>query len=244
MAPEIPKRLSIIDEIYDLQERVSQEADWLRENASKTNASLDHFSAIVDAVDFLDGQGFGSRLGLSDMDLGKFHRWRGDVGANVLLRLTQRVQSLLRELEGQVSHLAALSVSQQGDSANDSERPETEMRIAVQPIKWVVLPRRANAELIADISSLLDEAVYLARTTNLPPDKAALSDIERAQLVALLETTLAILKAPLVEKGLLKKVADAAKDGAASAVTKKAEFALGYALGKVGELIVKLLAGL
>ncbi len=72
-----------------------------------------------------------------------------------------------------------------------------------------------------------------------------MTDIERAQLVAILETTLAVLKAPMLEPGLLKKAARVAKEIAEKTARKKVEEGLGvglsYAAKKLWELIASLL---
>jgi hypothetical protein len=104
------------------------------------------------------------------------------------------------------------------------------------------LDRKSNAELIARISECIDEAVRLATNTNLLPEDRALSAIERAQLVTVLETALQMLKAPMVEKGLLTALKDLSKKGGAKAIEKSSELALGYGLKKLAELLVKLIA--
>jgi len=71
-----------------------------------------------------------------------------------------------------------------------------------------------------------------------------LTDIERAQLIAILETTLAVLKGPMVEPGLLKKAARIAKDIAERTAKKKVEEGLGVALGYAGKKLFDLLASL
>lgn len=240
MADAPPKEFSIIDRIYELHDRIEEDLSTLEREHDN---DLIYYPGIVEAVHFLDGFGFEGRLGLSTMDLSKFNRARGPVDTATIAKVASRVQSLLKEMEGDVRTMARDAPV----SPNAPPPPETDKdhkavsEVFVQPVRWVPVPRRQHAELITHISSLLDEAVYLARMTNLAPDQAALSELERAQLIALLETTLALLRGPLVEKGLLKKVADAAKDGATSATKKHTEVALGYALGKLAEGALKLL---
>jgi len=111
--------------------------------------------------------------------------------------------------------------------------------------QWVFVRRGSRAkEIIAAVSDLLEEAVLSAKSNNLPEDQAALTDIERAQLIAILETTLAMLKAPMVEPGLLKKTARVAKEIAQRTVEKKAEEALGTGLENVAKRILELIASL
>lgn len=236
-----PQQFSIIDHIYELRDGIEEDLATLQRERQN---DLIYYPGIVEAVNFLEDYGYEGRLGLSTMDLSKFNRARGPVEPATIAKVASRVQSLLKEMEGEVGTMewnapvppviAPLSQTDEDDKAVGE--------VVVQAVKWVAVPRRQHGELIANLSSLLDEAVYLARTTNLPPDQAALSELERAQLIALLETTLALLKGPLVERGLLKKVADAAKDGATSATKKHTELALGYVLGKLAEGVLKLLS--
>lgn len=236
------RQLAIIDEIYELRDRVGEELTVLRSLDQRVSVDIVEWDGLRDAVEFLEGQQFGSRLGLSEMDLSKFRRYRGYVASSTLVKLGDRVLSLLREIEGDVSAKedSILIPFNLNNAEKYSEIGDSNNHIVIRAEKWVVVHKK-NAELIANISSLLDEALYLAKANNLPADLSALTDLERAQLIALLETALQLLKAPLVEKGFLKKVAEAAKDGSKNAVQKKSEVALGYALGKLGEHLLKLL---
>ncbi|OCJ15293.1 hypothetical protein A6U87_24420 [Rhizobium sp. AC44/96] len=111
--------------------------------------------------------------------------------------------------------------------------------------RWVYVRRGSRAkEIIIDVSELLEEAILLAKTTNLPEAQAGLTDIERAQLIAILETTLAMLKAPMVEPGLLKKTARVANDVAQKAAKTKVEEALGAGLEHIAKRVAELIANL
>ncbi|RDJ16941.1 hypothetical protein B5K06_00720 [Rhizobium grahamii] len=117
--------------------------------------------------------------------------------------------------------------------------------IQVWTEQWVYVRRGSRAkDIIGDVSELLDEVILLAKTTNLPEAQAGLTDIERAQLIAILETTLAMLKAPMIEPGLLKKTAKMAKDVAQKAAKTKVEEALGASLEHVAKRVAELIANL
>jgi hypothetical protein len=85
--------------------------------------------------------------------------------------------------------------------------------------------------------------VRLAKT-NLPPEQQALSQIERAQLIAILETALQILKAPIMEPGMLKKAQDGLKRLAGKTAEKQAETGLGYAASEGARLLWELIKSL
>ncbi|MEO1305520.1 MAG: hypothetical protein AAFV37_11115, partial [Pseudomonadota bacterium] len=69
---------------------------------------------------------------------------------------------------------------------------------------WI---ERSNSNIekgdIAATSVFLQTVVTLIKAPKRPAHKCALGSSERAQLLSLLETTILMLKAPLVEKGLL-----------------------------------------
>jgi hypothetical protein len=53
---------------------------------------------------------------------------------------------------------------------------------------------------IGAISPLLDSIIVQTKGANEPPDQQILTEIERKQLIAILETALNVLRSPLVEK--------------------------------------------
>lgn len=53
-----------------------------------------------------------------------------------------------------------------------------------------------------------------------------------------------MLKGPLVEKGLLRRLGDAAVEGATTAVKKGAEVGLGLVLKRLWELLTQFISGL
>ncbi len=231
--------LPTIDYIYELLEQLDLEEKDLKKRKPRKALDLYEFPTICEAVEFLDGQGYGNRLGLSAMDLDKVLRVRGSLVTAVLLKLSSRAQHLLREVEGELKGVSLSTLPLQEEPQEREETPFT-----VLATKWVPLRHDQNGELIATISTLLDDAISLARGSNLPPDRAALTALQRNELIALLETTLAMLKAPLVEGGLLKKTTDAALRGAASGLQKGVEIALSATLKKAAEQILLLLQNL
>ncbi len=96
-------------------------------------------------------------------------------------------------------------------------------------------------EQLQQLTALIDEVVQHAIKTNLPPYARALTEIERAQLVAVLKTAIKILESPMMEKGILNKAKEAMEKGALSAIEKGVEnafsFAAGFAAGKLSDFI-------
>ncbi len=82
---------------------------------------------------------------------------------------------------------------------------------------WVAVPNNAHIkQKILTVSVLLESIIEQASHSNYPEDQRAISAIERAQLIAVLETVLALLKAPMVERAIIKKT-----DGLLSRVARK-----------------------
>ncbi len=243
----------LLDQIYELLEGLEEEVVDIREakRGYGQKVNVYQYPSIFDAISLLDEFHYSSRLGLNANDLGKFLAAAGTIDGSILPRLASRCISLLKELEGEVA--ADLPHPVDGTPSPSSEVTTDELEedassasraLEVKVEGWVAIHRQTNSNLIAQLSDLLGEVIILARNVNLPEDRQALSPLERAQLVTLLETALTMLKAPLVEKGLMRTLRSAATKGAETATTKGTELALGYMLKKVGELIIKLLDNL
>ncbi len=233
--------IGAIDQLYDILEMLDHDIKEL-EGAELERVDVFRYQGIFDAVNFLDELGMSNRLGLSDIDRDKFQRISGKVNNAVLRQLAGQLKSLLREAEGTIRAIAAMPTSSLTSQA--PMPPAHEPTVQVIAVEWVRNDREKNADLIADLTELLNEAVNRARGTNLPPDKAALSEFQRLALIELLETAVQMLKGPLVEKGLLKKLGDLASEGAATAVKKGTEVSMGFLLKRVWELLTQFLGGL
>jgi hypothetical protein len=115
----------------------------------------------------------------------------------------------------------------------------------VNAVQWVTVAGADElSTAIAEAIFLIGEVVQHLEVTNLPPDARALTEIERAQLIIVLETALRMLKAPMVEKGLLRTARTMLKNVAEKAVEKQAELALSAAASALGTGIGVLLAHL
>jgi hypothetical protein len=137
----------------------------------------------------------------------------------------QRVDSLLRDVETGFPELSPPRRSPDDKLFNAvGSLPETdpkenqELRFAAT--EWRGFPRNNDVKIyIAEISRLLDDVVQEMRQSNNDPSLQYLSEIERQQLRAILETALIMMKAPLVERGLLQR----ATEGLQNAILKAAE---------------------
>ncbi|WP_436642477.1 hypothetical protein [Microbaculum sp. FT89] len=235
---ETPPGSALIDEVYRILSGIEEDIQQLELHAPREKVDIFIAPNLIDAYELLDEFEFENRFGLSTNDLSKYQRMQGEVSRDVLLQFAHRAISLLREFEGTIVRETSIQYPESANEQNlEPEKSPAPPYVDILPVAWVSINRRSNAQLIGKISELLDEAITLAKSTNLPPEQRALSDIERAQLITLLDTALNLLKSPLVEKGLLERLKSAAGKGAEAVVSKKTELALGYGLGRIVELL-------
>ncbi|PDT14324.1 hypothetical protein CO670_23850 [Rhizobium sp. J15] len=229
--------------------------DGIEQSLSRLKAATLHqkympMTYIPEAVSVfmeLEMNGVLHSLGINPSVVNKLKNFDAKLRAPVMIAALGRARSYLRTLEsdhggGKPSPEHPANQDLLIQELADAHPPQP---IQVWTEQWVYVKRGSRAkEIIATVSELLDEAVLLAKTTNLPEEQAALTNIERAQLIAILETALAVLKAPMVEPGLLKKTARLAKEVAERTAKKKAEEALGAGLAHVAKRLLDLVASL
>jgi hypothetical protein len=110
---------------------------------------------------------------------------------------------------------------------------------------WVLVqPTDDTKAKIAAVSRILETFVAQLKGTNSSPDQQALTELERAMLVTVLETALQVLKAPMVEKSLLTKSQEALKHVATRTAEKQAEQGLGKLAGEGARMLLDLLKSL
>lgn len=196
----------------------------------------------VSVYEAFDARGILHAFDLNPSVANKLKNHDAKLRARVMIAALKWTRTYLRTLESKLVAESSPSGNDSLDLAADTNPPEP---IQIWTEQWIYVRRGSQAkEIIADVSEWLEEAVRLAKATNLSEDQAALTDIERAQLVAILETTLAVLKSPMVEPGLLKKTARVAQEIARKAASTKAEEGLGAGLEYVGKRLLELVTSL
>jgi len=161
----------------------------------------------------------------------------GHIDTSIAVAVADRI---LTHLKSQREYTATVEGSDDDTDVIIPSPPPKEF--TVRAVEWKVLVQTDELEdNINDVVRLIGEVIEHANTSNLPPDERALTEIERAQLIAVLETALAILKTPMIEIGLLKKAATMLKRAAAKAVEKQVEnafaFTAGFAAGKISNFL-------
>lgn len=184
---------------------------------------------VIDLNDGGQGAGFGlaSSLGINTTLLNKFIKQKKPIDMRDARMVADRITTYLR------------SIQPSGNSPrvkrHPPEPPEIKQEaspIVVKAIEWkVVIRSDALQAKINEAIRLIGEVIEHATTSNLPPRERALTALERAQLIAVLETALSMLKAPMIEKGLLKKAGGMVKRAAEKAAEKQVEIAFSTAGG-------------
>lgn len=177
-----------------------------------------------------------NNLGISPSLLNKFVKIRGTLRKRDALRIADRVRSFLKS-EDQATTQTPLSSA--------AERRPTPMPIAYAAEQWILVPTASDAtQKINLISVLLDSIIAQTKGTNAPEEEQGLSEIERQQLIAILETALNILKSPLLETGMLKKaektLEEASAKAAKGALQKGLSKLMEAGADRIGELLVSL----
>jgi hypothetical protein len=154
----------------------------------------------------------------------------------------EHLAGLLDELCSHLLYRARSTRYQEQSKAREPPTSELLAALAVDGDTWVAI--RATPEIkrqIGLIGSLIDNILLQVRHANAPEGEQLLSEIERAQLIAILETALNVLKSPLAEKGLLKKAKTILNKGAESAAETGVQQGLGElmreATQQIGDLI-------
>jgi hypothetical protein len=233
-----------IEEIHEMLDSVEISLTRLRSaNLHSKPMPVSFISDAVSAIYDLDNEGVLGSAGISRTLAIKLKNLEGKLPANVMLASLERVRTYLRRIESEFGDGNRSTAEDRRitelDTIVDQNPPKS---VPVQSEVWVyVQPISRVKELISELSDLLEEVSLLAKTTNLPERQAALSDIERAQLIALLETTLLVLKAPMVESGLLKKLGTTMADATKKAAEKQVEQGMAGAMQTAIPLVRDLL---
>jgi hypothetical protein len=168
-------------------------------------------------------------LGINAAHLSKFVKMRGTVNKNQALAIAQRVKTYLKSLDQVTPQMPGENMLEPTQEQKLKKSP-AEPKVTVVANQWIAIRQTSTSKLkIGVISSLLESIVEQAAHSNAPPEEQVLTELERHQLIAILETALNLLRSPLVERGLLKK----AENSLAEAGKKAAEKGMQEGLGKL-----------
>jgi hypothetical protein len=231
-----------------------EEIDRLLENLQQAHSQIDDIRTDPISVDELyllssvilevlgwSNTAYGEQtFGINPSLLNKFVKMRGTVSKQQALMVSERLRTFLRS-QGQGN-----SVPEDLD-VTKVKMPIPQIRpvFTVEVKGWAVIPGDSQIkQKIHIISSLLDSIILQIKHTNLPPDQQALSEIERQQLITVLETALNLLRSPMVEKGMLRKAGDMLRKNAGQAAEKELQEGLGGLMSVGGKLIGEMIKSL
>ena len=161
-------------------------------------------------------------LGVSAALIKKFHKFSGKVSLQEARVFADRLRSHLKSMDQACEEL---------EEEPDLIAPIVTAKVVFPAVEWRSVPPDVKQQ-IAELSRILDDIISKIGRSNNAPEDQYLTEIERQQLIAVLKTALAVLQAPVVEKGLLLKAREtlqgAAVKAAAKAGEKEADAAMGW----------------
>ncbi len=196
----------------------------------------DHRTAYTDT---------GPSLAISPSVLTRYVKFHPTYSTSEARLVARRVRSFLRS-QDQATRERALpdTPPQPGPPPPETKQdPAPVLDIAAEGWRYVGPSGDLKAKILA-LSSLLDSIITVIEKSNQPPSEQVLTQLERNQLIVILETTLAVLKAPMVERGLLAKLRKTLGRTAAKATEHQAEQAVGSLAGLAVERITDLINSL
>ena len=219
-----------LDEIHEFMDGIELDINFLSSFESDsekvrtdtlygTSMTIGHFLHYWTAY----GSGLPKVLRIPEKLLNKYSKGGSEIAVFEAKTVSAKLLSYLRSIEGEYNNISS------SDNINikiDENIEVQNKNFAFRAVSWVKNDSVAKSEL-HKLSISLDSLLTLAKSSNLPESEQALSDLEKAQLIAMLETALLILKAPLVEKGFLSKLRDVLAGCGKKVATKKTEEALG-----------------
>ncbi|MHB2211680.1 hypothetical protein [Methylobacterium sp. CM6257] len=185
-------------------------------------------------------------LGLNRTTLTRYVKFRGPYPTSEARYIAQRTRSFLRSLDHATDpHRPPVRPNEDVPRLPEKSAQEglQTLDIAAEGWRYVGPSSELKAKITA-LSSLLDSIILRVEGSNMPPDQQALTQLERNQLIAMLETALAVLKAPMLERGLLKRLRKTLGNTAAKAAETEAEQGLGKLAELAGQWIGDLISSL
>ena len=183
-----------------------------------------------------------NKLGIDPSVLSKFVKMRGKVPLHVARATVERLRTYLRSEDQAFAQPKPPARKRKLTPRKEETEGRTVAVARMRGEQWLAVGKSSEIKVkIGVIASLLDNIIDQTKHANAPPDQQIMSEIERQQLIAILETALNVLRSPLVEKGLFKTTEKVLRKGAETAVENGVQEGLGVLMGmaaeRFGELI-------
>jgi hypothetical protein len=228
-----------LDEIHEMLELVDQAELTLgaeRGRSIQIERNLGLSEVILTLLDWSSTAYVENSLGINSALLSKFVKMRGTVPLHQARAIASRLRTVLRSMDQ-----ASAPAPARARKTPTPQVPKKEL-LAVAGERWVSVDASSQTKIkIAAISALLETIIEQTIRSNAPPEDQALSELERKQLIAVLETALNVLKSPLAEKELLKKAGDMLEESAGKAIEKGVQEGLAGLMTAAGKRIFELI---
>jgi hypothetical protein len=196
--------------------------------------------AIIELLGWTNTAYVENQLGINPSVLSKFVKMRGVIRKPLATKVADRLRGYLKSQDQ-----AFLQPDVKPEAATPKKtkpKPEPSRSLDFRGDHWVAIRTSSEMKMkIGAISALLDSIIVQTKGANEPPDEQILTELERQQLIAILETALNVLKSPLAERGLLKKTQSILKKGAESAAEKGVQQGLGKLMEGAGMRIAEVI---
>ena len=225
-----------IDEVHRLLELLDDaHAEIARHRGQKMDASdvPSLCEAVIEIEGWVNPDAMGGIVGINASIVNRFKRLNGGVRKSDAAAVAGRLKTYIKSQDQAV-------VEQPSSRPKRKPKPFT-----LHGEQWVAIQLTSDTKAkINIISTMLDSIVENVKHSNMPSSQQALSEIERRQLIAILETALAVLRGPMVERGLLKQARSALEHGAMKAAEKGTQEGLGQMMSAAGRHVMDLLSSL
>jgi len=163
-------------------------------------------------------------FGVSPTVLNKFVKMRGTIRTHTARGVADRVRSYLRSQDQRTER----APTDRDQIPTLEKAPTISPMVTFPASRWVAVPGTSEVQAkISAVATLLEGLIEQASRSNLPPGEQALSDLQKQQLIAILETALNVLRSPLVERSLLDRAGKILERGAETAAEKGVQKGLG-----------------
>lgn len=170
-------------------------------------------------------------LGIAPSVLSKFVKMRGTIRTHDVRAVVERLRTFLRS-QDQASSVLHPSKSNTQPPGRPLRATHAIKILRINGEQWIALGDNSQTKAkIGAVAVLLDSILEQTKHTNVPSEEQALSELEKQQLITILETTLNVLRSPLVEKGLLRTAQKVLKKGAERAAENGVQVGLGFLMG-------------
>jgi hypothetical protein len=208
-----------LEDVYrliDTIERAMREIDNTSERTIDVQEIPELSEVILELLGWTNTAYMENKLGINPALLSKFVKMRGTVQRHMARKVADRLRSYLKSQDQAVAERDLEPALKP-----PPKRVPKPTRDDFAGEQWIAVKISSEIKMkIGAISALLDSIIIQTKGANEPPEQQVLTEIERQQLIAVLETSLNILRSPLVEKGLLKKARSILRKGSESAAEK------------------------